>query len=57
MQCVLSVDVKLISKNDRIDQGMRIRVRSDPYIFDPPDQDPLLHSLDPDPTCNNGFKK
>ena len=35
--------------------GMRIRIRSDPLIFGPPD--PVLFSLDPDPTCNNGFIK
>ena len=39
--------------------GMRIRIRSDPLIFGPPDPnlDPLLFSTDPDPepTCNNGF--
>jgi len=36
---------------------MRIRIRSDPLIFGPPDPDPLLFllDLDPDPTCNNGF--
>ena len=33
--------------------GMRIRIRSDPLIYGPPDPDPLLFSLDPDPTCNN----
>ena len=27
----------------------------DPLIFGPPDQ--VLFSLDPDPTCNNGFIK
>ena len=37
------------------ESGMRIRIRSDPLIFGPPDPDPLLFSLDPDPTCNNGF--
>ena len=31
---------------------MRIRFRSDPLIFGPPDPDPLLFSVDPDPTCN-----
>ena len=37
--------------------GMRIRIRSDPLIFGPPD--PVLFSADPDPdpTCNNGFIK
>ena len=35
--------------------GMRIRIRSDPVIFGPPD--PVLFSLDPDPICNNGFIK
>jgi len=34
---------------------MRIRIRSDLLIFGPPD--PVLFSLDPDPTCNNGFIK
>ena len=34
---------------------MRIRIRSDTWIFGP--QDPVLFSLDPDPTCNNGFIK
>ena len=34
---------------------MRIRIRSDPLIFDPPN--PALFSLDQDPTCNNGFIK
>ena len=28
-------------------------IRSDPLIFGPPD--PVLFSLDPEPTCNNGF--
>ena len=37
--------------------GMRIRIRSDPVIFGPPDPDPVLFSTDPDPTCNNGFIK
>ena len=37
--------------------GMRIRIRSDPVIFGPPDPDPELFSTDPDPTCNNGFIK
>ena len=49
--------------------GMRIRIRSDPVIFGPPDPDPdpVLFSLDPDPdpapdpdpdpTCNNEFIK
>ena len=37
--------------------GMRIRIRSDPVIFGPPDPDPVLFSADPDPTCNNGFIK
>ena len=39
--------------------GMRIRIRSDPVIFGPPDPDPVLFSMDPDPdpTCNNGFIK
>ena len=32
-----------------------IRIRSDPLIFGPPD--PLLISLDPNPTCNYGFKR
>ena len=27
----------------------------DPLIFGTPDPDPLLFSLDPDPTCNDGF--
>ena len=38
---------------------MRIRIRSDPLIFGPPDldPDPVLFSSDPDPTCNNGFMK
>ena len=36
---------------------MRIRIRSDPVIFGPPD--PVIFSTDPDPdpTCNNGFIK
>ena len=40
-----------------IKAGMRIRIRSDPVIFGPPD--PVLFSTDPDPdpTCNNGFIK
>ena len=29
----------------------------DQLIFGPPDSDPLLFSLDPVPTCNNGFIK
>ena len=35
----------------------RMRIRSDPLIFSPPD--PVLFSLDPDPdpTCNNGYIK
>ena len=39
--------------------GMRIRIRSDPAIFGPPDPDPVLFTTDPDPesTCNNGFIK
>ena len=41
--------------------GMRIRIRiqSDPLIFGLPDPDPLLFSTDPDPdpTCNNGYRK
>ena len=43
--------------------GMRIRIRSDPVIFGPPDPDPVLFSTDPDPdpdpdpTCNNEFIK
>ena len=47
--------------------GMRIRIRSDPVIFAPPDPDqvifappdpdPVHFSTDPDPTCNNGFIK
>ena len=36
---------------------MRIRIRSDPVIFGPPDPDPVLLSTDPDPTCINGFIK
>ena len=28
--------------------GMMIRIRSDPFIFGPPDPDPVLFSLDPD---------
>ena len=38
---------------------MRIRIRSDPVIFGPPDPDPVIFSTDPDPgpTCNNGFIK
>ena len=38
---------------------MRIRIRSDPLIFGPPDPDPVLFSMDPDldPTCNNRFIK
>ena len=36
-----------------IQPGMRIWIRSDPLIFGPPDQDPVLFSLDPDPTWNN----
>ena len=38
---------------------IRIRIRSDPVIFGPPDPDPVLFSTDPDPdpTCNNGFIK
>ena len=40
---------------------LRIRIRSDPLIFGPPDLDPLLFSFDPDPdpdpTCNNEFLK
>ena len=35
--------------------GTRIRIRSDPLIFRPPD--PVLFTLDPDPTCTNGFIK
>ena len=36
---------------------MRIRIRSDPAIFGPPD--PVIFSTDPDPdpTYNNGFIK
>ena len=34
---------------------MKIRIRSDPLIFVPPD--PVLFSMDADPTCNNGFIK
>ena len=39
--------------------GMRIQIRSDPLIIGPPEPDPVLFSLDPDPgpTCNNGFIK
>ena len=41
--------------------GMRIRIRSDPLIFGPPDPNQVLFSTDPnpdpDPTCNNGFIK
>jgi len=37
--------------------GMRIRIRSDPVIFGPPDPDPVLFSTDPDPTFNNEFIK
>ena len=41
--------------------GMRIQIRSDPLIIGPPEPDPVLFSLDPDPdldpTCNNGFTK
>ena len=36
---------------------IRIRIRSDPVIFGPPDPDLVLFSTDPDPTCNNGFIK
>ena len=40
-----------------IGAGMRIRIRSDPSTFGPPD--PVLFSSDPDhdPTYNNGFIK
>ena len=34
---------------------MRIRIRSDPLIFELPDPDLLLFSMDP--TCNNGYIK
>ena len=50
--------MKILSEfNDAINLGMRIRIRSDPVIFGPPD--PVLFSTDPDPdpTCNNGFIK
>ena len=54
-----SVDLENISTytyanilHRNIQPGMRIRIRSDPLIFGPPDPDP-----DPDPTCNNGFIK
>ena len=50
--------MKILSEfNDAINLGMRIRIRSDPVIFGPPDPDPVLFSTDPDPTCNNGFIK
>ena len=51
------------SINPLLQAGMRIRIRirSDPVIFGPPDPDPVLFSTDPDPdpdpTCNNGFIK
>ena len=33
-----------------------MRIRSVPLIFGPPDPDPLLLFIDPDSTCNNGFR-
>ena len=36
---------------------MMIRIRSDPLIFGPLDPDPVIFSLDPVTTCNNGFIK
>ena len=47
----------IFAKNIQINSGLRIRIRSDPLIFGPPDPDPVLFPLDPDPTCNNGFIK
>ena len=38
-----------ISVQAELPTGMRIRIRSDPLIFGPPDPDPVLFSLDPDP--------
>ena len=48
-----------ISVQAELPTGMRIRIRSDPLIFCPPDLDldPVLFSTDPNPTCNNGYMK
>ena len=40
-----------------LSSGMRIRIRSDPVIFGPPDPEIFSTDPDPDPTCNNGFIK
>jgi len=40
-----------------LETGMKIWIRSDPLIFGRPDPDSILYSLDPDPTCNNGYIK
>ena len=37
-------------KKKKLIPGMRVRIRSNPLIFGPPDPDPLPFSLDPDPS-------